>query len=108
MKRLIKLIALVTSTLLLVSCGMNESKTKTTKIINNTNDNITIRLGLAYPSDSEYIKLNSGESVEIESTNNRITVLYPRKYWTLGVVYTKENENISVEVNPNNFYIENY
>ena len=107
MKKSIKLIAMITTTLLLVSCGMNKVEKKTTEIINNTNEKIVVSIG-TYENGSTYYHLDINESIEIDSTNDRLTVLYPRKYWTLGKVILNENENISVEINPNNFYVENY
>lgn len=107
MKKIGKLIALVTSTLLLVSCGMNESKNKTTEIINNTNEKIIVSIG-TYEKGNKYYHLDINESIEIDSINDRLTVIYPKKYWSLGKVMLSENENISVEVNPSDFYVENY
>lgn len=96
--------------LLFIGCKSAEQKF-TTEVINNTDERIEIVIGKF--KGMEYNNqvtrwLDVGESVEFESIDDVYGVLYPRKYWVFRRVETKANENVSIEINSDGFYVENF
>lgn len=110
MKKILFSVFALLSINLFVGCSQSD-KPKTTEIINNTSEPIKIKIGTfkGYNDfSSRYIFIGTNSSIEIESVDDEISVLYPKKYWSLGKVYTSSKENLSIEVNPTGFYVETF
>ena len=104
-----KVFLLGLASLLFISCSKEVKFT--TEVINNTNEPIEIVIGKFKGMNDNSQRcywIDSGESIEFDSVDDVYSVLYPRKYWKFGKVETKANENKSIEINPDGFYLEDF
>lgn len=102
---------LVLALLSLVFIGCTKEVKFTTEVINNTDEPIEIVVGKfkgMSDNSQRYYWLDVGESIEFDSVDDVYSVLLPKKYWKFGRVETKSNENKSIEINPDGFYLEDF
>jgi hypothetical protein len=104
-----KKILLLGLSLLFIGCS--KKAVFTTEVINNTDEPIEIVVGEFKGMDNceqRFYWLEKGETIVFDSVDDVYSVLYPRKYWTFGRVKTKADENKSIEINPDGFFVENF